>query len=231
MPLVFRRIFPPLAVLFLAVLAALGSSRPAQASLAAVAELCAEPIRNLETRYGLPGQLLMAVSLIESGRWDAHEERVVPWPWAVYAEGEGRYFASKDEAVAAVERLREKGVSNIDVGCMQINLYHHPDAFASLEEAFAPERNVGYAVRFLLELYEAKRSWANAVATYHSSTPQFARPYRHKFIVMWNQERRRINEIRRQEKLAEIEKRRAEREKRKAEEQGQTQPASLASLS
>ncbi len=35
---------------------------------------------------------------------------------------------------------------------MQVNLGYHPEAFASLEAAFDPRRNVAYATRFLLEL-------------------------------------------------------------------------------
>lgn len=186
---------------------------PAEAGFAALSQLCAAPIKAAESRFDLPGELLMAVAMIESGRWDSEERRTVPWPWTVYAEGRDRHFETKEEAVAEVERLRARGVSNIDVGCMQVNLRYHPKAFASLEEAFAPERNVEYAARFLLDLFEAKRSWANAVAAYHSSTPEYARPYREKFVAVWNQERRRMNEVRRLEKVAELEKRRSERER------------------
>ena len=35
----------------------------------------------------------------------------------------------------------ERGVRQVDVGCMQINLQSHPHAFASLEDAFDPGSN------------------------------------------------------------------------------------------
>ena len=37
----------------------------------------------------------------------------------------------------------------MDVGCMQVNLYHHAHAFSSLDNAFDPQSNVDYAARFL----------------------------------------------------------------------------------
>lgn len=212
-----RSRLPAALLIVLGLAAGLALPAPAKAGLAQTGELCATPIRTIEAELDLPGELLMAVALLESGRWDREAKRTVPWPWTVYAEGRDRYFDSKEAAIAEVARLRAKGVANIDVGCMQINLYHHPDAFADLDEAFAPEKNVEYAARFLVDLFEAKRSWAGAVAAYHSSTPRYAKPYKHKFIAVWNDERRRMNEVRRMEKVAELQKRRAEQEKMRAE--------------
>ena len=40
---------------------------------------------------------------------------------------------------------RAQGARSIDVGCMQVNLLHHADAFASLEQAFDPVANARYA--------------------------------------------------------------------------------------
>jgi hypothetical protein len=56
-----------------------------------------------------------------------------PWPWAIDADGVGQFFATKAQAVAAVAALQAQGVHSIDVGCMQVNLMHHPDAFTSLD--------------------------------------------------------------------------------------------------
>ena len=43
---------------------------------------------------------------------------------------------------------------SIDIGCAQVNLMHHPDAFASLEQAFDPMANADYAARFLKQLHD-----------------------------------------------------------------------------
>jgi hypothetical protein len=63
-------------------------------------------------------------------------------------------------------------VRSIDIGCMQVNLLHHPQAFASLEAGFDPTKNVAYAVRFLRELHARTGDWNQAVAMYHSATPE-----------------------------------------------------------
>jgi hypothetical protein len=105
---------------------------------------------------------------------------VHPWPWTINAEGEGRFFASKAEALAAVRDLQAKGVKSIDVGCMQVNLMHHPQAFASLEQAFDPAANAAYAARFLNVLYGQTRDWTRATAFYHSATPELGEAYQRK---------------------------------------------------
>ena len=115
---------------------------------AADSELCARAIERSEAAGALPAGLLTAVAASESGRYDRSRRGVAPWPWTVNNAGDGRYFPSKAEAIAHVERLKAAGERNIDVGCMQINLMHHPDAFSSLDDAFEPTRNVAYGARF-----------------------------------------------------------------------------------
>jgi hypothetical protein len=110
------------------------------------------------------------------------------------AEGEGRFLPSKQAAIDEVKKLRARGVRNIDVGCMQVNLLAHPDAFASLDEAFEPRSNVAYAARFLNELYQQDGSWPQAGAHYHSQTPELAAPYRAKLMSVWDSARRRADQ-------------------------------------
>jgi hypothetical protein len=171
-------------------------------------KICAEPIRHHEQQAGIPNQLLAAVARAESGRWDKVESASFAWPWTVTAEGKGQFFANKGEAIAQVKQLRARGVRNIDVGCMQVNLLHHPDAFADLEEALDPQANVAYATSFLKQLFEQKRSWVTAVGNYHSATPEFHFRYREKVMKLWNDERRRDAEARRQEVTAAYQQRR-----------------------
>ena len=63
------------------------------------------------------------------------------------AEGQGFYYDTKVEAVAAVRAMQARGIRSIDVGCMQVNLMFHPDAFVSLDEAFDPMANARYAAK------------------------------------------------------------------------------------
>ena len=90
---------------------------------------CIQATREAERRYQIAPHLLGAVSLVETGRWNTDQAASLAWPWTVMAEGEGRYLPSKAAAIAEVERLQARGVENIDVGCMQINLRYHADAF------------------------------------------------------------------------------------------------------
>ncbi len=152
--------------------------------------LCADAIADHERTQRIPRHLLVAVALAESGRWNADREVKAPWPWTVNAEGEGRYYDTKAQAVRAVSELRARDVRNIDVGCMQINLLYHPDAFADLDQAFEPVSNVSYGARHLKALFGETRSWQRATGRYHSSTPKRARAYRLKVVKLWNEQRR-----------------------------------------
>jgi Transglycosylase SLT domain len=152
--------------------------------------LCADEIAKTEAAAHIPSQLLTAISKVESGRWDATTAANLAWPWTVTAEGEGRYLPTKAAAIAEVKRLRAAGVRNIDVGCMQVNLQYHPDAFDSLEQAFDPAENVAYAAQFLLELKTEQQSWIKAVGSYHSRTPGNFTRYRAKVFAAWREERK-----------------------------------------
>lgn len=148
--------------------------------------MCAAETVRLERQYDIPAQLLNSISVVESGRYHRESKATLAWPWTVTAEGNGKYFPSKVEAVAEVKRLRGRGVKNIDVGCMQVNLYYHPNAFASLDDAFEPANNVAYAARFLKGLFGATGHWVTAASYYHSQTPSLAAAYRERLMKVWN---------------------------------------------
>jgi hypothetical protein len=151
--------------------------------------MCARATNNVERDEGIPRQLLRAISKIEAGRYHAGKRLIMAWPWTVMAEGRGRYLSSKAAAIAEVHALQARGVRNIDVGCMQVNLQHHPEAFDSLADAFDPLTNVTYAAGFLKSLAAEEGSWAKAVARYHSANPERYRLYRAKVHSAWRRER------------------------------------------
>ena len=115
--------------------------------------LCRPAIQVAEQRHNVPARLLAAIGRVESGRRDPETGETNPWPWAVNAEGQGFLFESKAKAISAVTEMQARGIRSIDVGCMQVNLMHHPDAFPSLAQAFDPAANADYAARFLVKLY------------------------------------------------------------------------------
>ena len=134
-----------------------------------VFELCQIAVDKAEKNYQIKSNLLQTIASVESGRWNAQAGKRVAWPWTVHANGKGRYYKSKAEAVAAVKNLQQKGITNIDVGCMQINLKYHGKAFANLDEAFDPEKNVAYSAKFLRKLYKRnKQNWTKTAMHYHS---------------------------------------------------------------
>ena len=142
------------------------------------ANLCAEASSPIETKLNLPNGILKAISLKETGRWDNLGKESVAWPWTVTARGQGTYHETKQEALRAVGELQNQGIKNIDVGCMQINLYYHPHAFKKLEEAFNPKLNAAYAGEFLNQLFEDHGSWQQAIEHYHSNDRDRGRLYR-----------------------------------------------------
>jgi hypothetical protein len=155
------------------------------ASLSAPGTLCQAAIEAAQAAARLPKGLLGAIGVVESGRPDAVGGAVRPWPWTIDAAGQPAFFASREDAIAAVQALQARGVASIDVGCMQVNLMHHPQAFASLEDALDPTLNARYAARFLRQLWGQTHDWANAAALYHSTTPEFAQAYQERVLAAW----------------------------------------------
>ena len=140
--------------------------------------LCETAAATAEYVGRLPPRLLAAIGITETGRVDPDTGRLRPWPWTINAEGTGQFFETRQQAIAAVKALQARGVQSIDVGCMQVNLMYHPDAFTSLEEAFDPRANALYAAKFLNTLYAGTKDWSRAIAGYHSETPALGDAYR-----------------------------------------------------
>ena len=149
--------------------------------------LCESAITEAESRQTLPARVLQAIALRESGRVDPATGRVRPWPWTINYPGMGRFYDTREQAIAAVRDIQASGGQSIDVGCMQVNLMHHPNAFASLEDAFNPMANAAYAGRFLRTLYAGSGGdWGAAIAAYHSKTPGVSDLYRDQVLAAWN---------------------------------------------
>jgi hypothetical protein len=84
-----------------------------------------------------------------------------------------------------VQAAQARGIRSIDVGCLQVNLMHHPDAFATLGAAFDPAANAAYGGRFLAALYARSTTWPVAASFYHSQTPDLAEDYRRRVMAAW----------------------------------------------
>ncbi|MBV8458270.1 MAG: lytic transglycosylase domain-containing protein [Acetobacteraceae bacterium] len=152
-------------------------------SLPPLAPSCIQAVAAAEQTNAIPAGLLSAIARVESGRRDPDTGSVIPWPWTVNADGQGQFFATKAQAIQSV---RASSAYDIDVGCMQISLLHHPHAFQSLDQAFDPTTNAQYAATYLRQLYQQTNDWTQAAALYHSATPALAADYRQKVLAAWD---------------------------------------------
>ena len=166
-------------ILFLLVLLA---GYPAFADTAALPSLganaaCRQAIAAAERAHHIPTHLLAAIARVESGRRDQASGTFNPWPWTINMDGQGSFYDNKAQAVFAAVSMRPHVSRSIDVGCMQISLTNHPDAFSSMDQAFDPASNAEYGARFLVQLFEKTDSWPRAVEMYHSATPDIGQEY------------------------------------------------------
>lgn len=171
---------PPLrhATGFPAMLMALVLACTGQAA-ATPADLCDAATSRAAAATGVPLAVLQAIALTESGR--SHQGRLRAWPWTLNAAGQSYWLAHRQGAEAQLRRLMADGVRSIDIGCFQVNLRWHGQAFASPEALFDPEANALYAARFLAGLEAELGSWEAAAGAYHSRTPALAERYTARF--------------------------------------------------
>lgn len=149
-------------------------------------QACAIAGRAAEQAAGLPANLLVSIGMVESGHPNPLTGRIAPWPWTVNADGNGQYFTDKAAAEAFVRLAESSGARDIDVGCFQVSLQSHPDAFASLDDAFDPVENADYAAGFLNRLKSQTGSWNTAIADYHSAEPELGLPYQRHVLAVWH---------------------------------------------
>ncbi len=173
------------ASLSLAVILGLSSPALAAFSVPPPSPSCQQAVAAAEQTHAIPTGLLSAIAQVESGRRDPATGAVAPWPWTINADGDGEFFTTKSQAV---QFARTSDAHDIDVGCMQISLLHHPNAFRNLEEAFDPVANAQYAATYLRQLYLQTNDWTAAAALYHSATPALAADYRRKVLAVWTRD-------------------------------------------
>lgn len=137
--------------------------------------LCDRAAARAAQTSGVPVDILLAISRVETGRRKGGA--LSPWPWTINADGKGAFYDSKAEAVTAATAHLTDGTGTFDVGCFQLNIRWHGNSFATLDDMFDPDQNASYAANFLTSLYQETGSWADAVAAYHSRTPDLAQSY------------------------------------------------------
>lgn len=138
-------------------------------------DLCDSAIASVAREYGVPKEVLLSIATVETGK--NVNGRLESWPWSINLDGRGYWFENYESALRFASDISSSGVKDFDVGCFQINLRWHPDAFKSLDEALDPLVNATYAAQFLLHLKEEYDSWSDAISAYHSRQPEKGQVY------------------------------------------------------
>lgn len=146
---------------------------------------CLPELAAAEERHHVPPGLLLSMALVESGRRDPLSGLTAPWPWTIQAAGRSHFYETGNDAAREAKAFLQGGNGFIDVGCLQVDLFHHPDAFPTLEAAFDPVTNIDYAAQYLATLAHTRGSWLEAVAAYNAGNPSDGIAYLAKVLYLW----------------------------------------------
>jgi len=146
------------------------------------ADLCDQSIEHVASTSVVPRDVIFKIARLESGR--SIDGRHVSWPWSLNNGGKGYFLKDRATALSTLAQLKAQGKTNVDVGCMQLNIRWHADFFHSPEQMINPLDNVRYAARYLEQLYKETGSWDKAVKFYHSRNAEFNTVYYEKYKKM-----------------------------------------------
>ena len=146
--------------------------------------ICDESIARAAQDSTVPRAVLMKIARLESGR--KVNKKFVSWPWTLNNGGKGYFLSSEADALDLLTKLSNSGKTNVDVGCMQLNIKWHAKYFSNFSEMLSPEHNTLYAAKYLEQLYKETGSWMKAVKYYHSRNPKYNEIYYAKFSKLSN---------------------------------------------
>ncbi|WP_036713808.1 hypothetical protein [Paracoccus sp. J55] len=146
------------------------------------ADVCEWAAQQAAQEYGVPMDIMGALTLTETGR--RLDGVVRPWAWSANAEGEGTWFDDPASAVAFAEDRVARGRTNIDIGCFQLNYRWHGENFSSVAQMFDPLENARYAARFVRDLHGEMGDWRIAAGAFHSRTQVHAQRYLARFDTL-----------------------------------------------
>ena len=139
-----------------------------------ISHACNIEIKHFEAKYNIPKNILKTISTIESSKY----------PWTINVGGKGYMFNEKEKAINYTKMAVEKyGKTNIDIGCMQLNVKWHAHNFSSIKEMFEPSKNVEYAAKLLKSHFAQTKNWKEAVKRYHSLDQKHKEVYFAKFVA------------------------------------------------
>ena len=163
-------------LMILGVLALGLAPNPVSATVDHAMALCRNAAIKSADRHGVPREVMLAITLVETRT--NRGGRSGPWPWTVNVAGKGDWFDSRAAALIHAQRALARGEKSFDVGCFQLNYKWHGQHFASIDEMFEPAPSGDYAARFLKSLHGETGDWIKAAGFYHSRTARHAKRYR-----------------------------------------------------
>lgn len=143
---------------------------------AAVMAICRNAAIKAADRHGVPRDVLVAITLVETGT--KRGGAFGAWPWTVNVAGKGFWLDSRAAALLTAQQALARGQPSFDVGCFQLNYKWHGQHFASIDQMFEPGPSGDYAAQFLKSLHAETGDWIKAAGFYHSRTPKHAQRYR-----------------------------------------------------
>ncbi len=117
-------------------------------------------------QHGIPAAVLFCVACQESVM--RFGERSLPHPWTLCVRGEGVRLESYRQAVAALQGVLARGVTNVDCGAMQVNWHWHQARLITPQRALDPYPNLHIGAELLRQHHADTGDWFAAVGRYHN---------------------------------------------------------------
>lgn len=128
---------------------------------------------------GLPSAVVYSIALTESGRKVNGAKQPYPWSLSINSNPpQSLRFNTRKEAEAHLNSLLKRGITNIDVGLMQVNLMYHGHSVRNPVDLLDPKLNVMVASVFLRELLNESQDIGKTIARYHSRTAPLGDNYK-----------------------------------------------------
>ena len=129
-------------------------------------------------KRGLDPYILYAVALVESAKVSKRVAK--PWPWALNRQGHPLIPDSQTEAKGILTDTLARGIRNIDVGLMQVNIRWQGHRVRQPGDLLDPATNLQVGADVLAEsIGSAPGDLALGIGRYHAGLRDVARAYRY----------------------------------------------------
>ena len=147
-------------------------------------DLRGTPWESIAERHGLDAGLLYAIAVQETQRPNG-KGAVAPWPWTLGVKGHQRFYASAEEAGAALPALlRER--DDVRIGLFQVSLKDHGDRFGDPATLLVARVNLVVAAGVLADAIRAAGDdLALGIGRYrHPNDDRAARAYGRRVLAL-----------------------------------------------